>query len=289
MRRSLLLISLLFGTASCVERQTPSVVDDLGRPVRLPARVERVVTLAPNLTEMVYAIGAGDQLVGADDASNHPRAAQRLPKVGAMQPRIERIVRLDPDLVVASTEGNHPGLGPALEAAGIALYVARTDRLDQIAGAMVRLGDVLGAPGTAGAVRELQSSVAQQRRERRPRPRVMFAVWTDPLYVGGRETFIDDLLELAGADNAVEVKGWPQYSLESLVASPPDLILYPRGAVTAEQIDAFRRRVPGMTARIEAVDQDLFQRPGPRVGAAARALNEILDRYERAGAKVDER
>jgi iron complex transport system substrate-binding protein len=110
---------------------------------------------------------------------------------------------------------------------------------------------------------------------------VLFAVWTDPLYVAGRKTFTDDLFVLAGAENAVEADGWPQYSLESVVAKPPDIILYPRGAVTPEQIAALLARAPGVHSRVEALDEDVFQRPGPRVGEAAAALNAILDKWER--------
>jgi ABC-type hemin transport system substrate-binding protein len=251
--------------------------DDLGRAVSVPARVGRVVSLAPNVTEIVYAVGAGGRLVGTDDASNFPPPARALPKVGGMQPNIERIAALHPDLVIASTEGNHPSLAPALAAAGIALFVVRTDRLAEVGVAMQRLGDLLGAPDTARAVRELEQGVAAERRARPTRARVLFLVWTDPLYVAGSETFTDDLLTLAGAENAVTARGWPQYSLEALVAQPPDLILYPRGAVTPQQIEALRARAPGLTSRVVAVDEDVFQRPGPRVVRAARSLNAILD------------
>jgi ABC-type hemin transport system substrate-binding protein len=247
----------------------------------LPHRIARVVTLAPNLTEMVFAVGAGAKIVGADDYSNFPAAARAIPKVGGMQPNVEKIAALKPDLVIASSEGNHPALAPALAAAGIALYVVRTDRLQEIAPAMKTVGAMLDAPHTGEAVRELERDIAAQRRTRARKPRVMFAVWVDPLYVGGRETFTDDLLTLGGARNAVEVTGWPQYSLESLLASPPDLILYPRGAVTPRQIEALQKRVPELHAPIVAVDEDIFQRPGPRVTQAARSLNAILDQWQR--------
>ncbi|HEV7763443.1 MAG TPA: helical backbone metal receptor [Thermoanaerobaculia bacterium] len=253
------------------------MTDGLGRAVVLPARIERVVTLAPNLTEMIFALGAQAKIVGTDDYSNFPDAARKLTKVGGMQPNVEKIAALKPDLVIASSEGNHPALAPALAAAGIALYVVRTDRLNEIAPAMMRVGELLDAPRTADAVRELERDIAAQKRTRAKKLRVMFAVWVDPLYVGGRETFTDDLLTLAGAENAVLVKGWPQYSLESLLASPPDMILYPRGAVTPQQIAALQKRVPELKAQIVAVDEDIFQRPGPRVAQAARALNAILD------------
>lgn len=275
--RSRLLLLLLFALA-CREPRTPATVTDgMGRSVVLPKRIARVVSLAPNLTEMAFAVGAGAKIVGTDDYSNFPAAAKALPKVGGMQPNLEKIVALRPDLVLASSEGNHPNLAPALAAANITLYVVRTDRLHEIAPAMKGLGDMLEAPNTDDAVRTLEQAIAAQRRTRAVKPRVMFAVWTDPLYVGGRQTFTDDVLQLTGAQNAVEVTGWPQYSLESFVASPPELIVYPRGAVTQQQIDALRARVPSVHAEIVPVDEDIFQRPGPRVAQAARTLNAILD------------
>jgi ABC-type Fe3+-hydroxamate transport system substrate-binding protein len=270
--------AVFFVLACSGERPAATAKDDLGRDVAVPARVTRVVTLAPNLTEMIFTIGAGERIIGADDFSNFPAAARALPKVGGMQPNIEKIVALRPDLVIASTEGNHPNLAPALAAAGVPLFVVRTDRIGQIPPALVRLGGIFGID-TTGVVRDFEAAIAAQKRVRANPPRVMFAVWTDPLYVGGRDTFTDDILQLTGATNAVEVTGWPQYSLESLVAAPPDLILYPRGAVTPEQLTALQKRVPELKAEIVAVDEDIFQRPGPRVVEAAKRLNAILDEF----------
>ena len=271
------LLPLALLLLSCHERPAVSVADDLGRAVVLPARIERVISLAPNITEMIYAVGAAEKLAGTDDASNHPAAARTLPKVGSMQPNVEKIVALRPDLVLASTEGNHPNLASALSAAGIPLFVIRTDRLAEIPGAMRRIGALLAAPHADRAAMGLERAVASQRRTRANAPRVLFAVWTDPLYVAGRSTFTDDLFTLTGARNAVEVTGWPQYSLESLAAAPPDIILYPRGSVTPRQVDVLLARVPALHSRVVAVDEDVFQRPGPRMAEAAKALNAILD------------
>jgi ABC-type Fe3+-hydroxamate transport system substrate-binding protein len=269
--------AVFFALACGAEEPAATAKDDLGREVAVPSRVTRVVTLSPNLTEMIFAIGAGERIAGTDDYSNFPAPARSLPKVGGMQPNIEKIVALHPDLVIASTEGNHPNLAPALAAANVPLFVVRTDRIADIPPAMLRLAAIFDVDASR-VVREFQAAVAAQKRTRTNPPRVMFAVWTDPLYVGGRNTFTDDILQLTGARNAVEVTGWPQYSLESLVAAPPDLILYPRGAVTPEQVSALQQRVPELTAEIVAVDEDIFQRPGPRVVDAARRLNAILDR-----------
>ncbi len=269
---SLLLAGLFI---ACTERSPATTADDLARPVALPREIRRVVTLAPNLTEMIFALGAGASLVGADDFSNYPEGAKKLPKVGGMQPNIEKIVALKPDVVFASTEGNHPNLAPALAAANIPLFVIRTDRLAEIPVAMRRLSSILDTKDEA--VRELERAVAAQKRTRASKRRVMFAVWTDPLYVAGRNTFTNDLFALTGATNAVEVTGWPQYSLESFVAAPPEILLYPRGAVTPQQVDALLKRVPGLQMRVVPVNEDIFQRPGPRMAEAARALNAILD------------
>jgi iron complex transport system substrate-binding protein len=152
--------------------------------------------------------------------------------------------------------------------------VIKTDRLVDVPAAM----RMLGGPRAEEAAASLERDLAAQKRTRTNPKRVLFAVWTDPLYVAGRDTFTDDLFALTGAQNAVQVTGWPQYSLESLAASPPDLILYPRGSVTPQQIEALLARVPRIKPRVEAVDQDIFQRPGPRMAEAARALNAILDR-----------
>jgi ABC-type hemin transport system substrate-binding protein len=274
-RAAALLASLLILSCGGAP-EVPTSTDDLGRDVALPREARRVITLSPNLTEMAYAVGAGERLVGADDFSNFPLKARLLPKVGGMQPNLEKIVALKPDLVLASTEGNHPNLAPALAAAGIPLFVLRTDRLPQIPQAMRRVGAMLHAPRTEDAVRELEVAVDAQRRTRPRKTRVLFAVWTDPLYVAGRETFTDDLFVLTGAENAVPVKGWPQYSLESFIAAPPDLLLYPRGAVTQAQVDALLARA-GLQIRVIAVNEDIFQRPGPRMADAAAALNAILD------------
>lgn len=265
---------------ACRERPLSSVRDDLGRDVPVPRSVARIVTLAPNVTELVFAIGAGARVVGTDDYSNYPAAAKKAAKVGGMQPNVEKIAALKPDLVIASTEGNHPNLEPALKAIKVPLFVVRTDRLPEITASMNTLGRILDVNSNR-AIATLDQAMKRQQRTRARPPRVLFAVWTDPLYVAGRNTFTDDLYALTGAQNAVQVGGWPQYSLESLVAEPPDLLLYPRGAVTPQQVAALLQRAPGLRTRVVPVNEDIFQRPGPRVADAAKALNAILDAFEK--------
>lgn len=284
-RSALVLCALIVAACDPASRpaDTHEITDDLGRRLHVPARIERVVTLAPNLTEIVYAAGGGERLVGVDDFSNYPPEVRRLPRVGGMQPDVEKIVALRPDLVLASTEGNQPGIAPSLAAADVPLFVVRTDRLHEIATSLARVGDVLGTGNGETAASTLRDQIRRQLRRRDARPRILFAVWADPLYVAGRETFTDDLFALTGGRNAVSVKGWPQYSHEALLANPPDIILHPGGTVSRAAVERLFAAVPSVLRRVQivAVDDDRFTRPGPRVALAAATLNDIIDRWER--------
>ncbi len=246
-----------------------------------PSRTPRIVSLAPNVTEMIYAIGAGDVLVGTDAASDFPPAAKALPKVGGgLTPNIEKLVELRPTLVIAIAAGLHPNLSRALAAQHIPLLVVRTDRLADVPVAMRRIRDAVGRESTP-AVAAMLHALKQQRRTRAKAPRILFVVWSDPLYIAGRETFTDDLFEICGARNAASVSGWPQYSLESLVAAPPDLLLYPNRSVSRAQVDTLLSRA-NLKCDVVAVDENVFVRPGPRMAAAAAALNGIVDPWERS-------
>jgi iron complex transport system substrate-binding protein len=263
-------------------KSSTSIRDDLNREVRIPASVTRVVTLAPNLTEIVFALGSGASVVGTDDFSDVPAEARSIPKVGGMQPDVEKIAALKPDLVIATTNGNHPSLAPALANVSIPLFVVRTDRVEEIATAARRLGSLLGSPGTESLPAALRNGLAEQRRSREQKPRILFAVFADPLYVAGRDTFSDDLFRLAGAENVVTLTGWPQYSIETLLQSPPDIVLYPDRSVTRAQVDRLFEKVPAgaPAVMIEAVDENRFTRPGPSVVSAATELNAIIDRWQ---------
>lgn len=230
---------------------------------------------------MLYALGDGDVLVGADAASDFPPAAKALPKVGGgLTPDIEKIVALRPTLVIAIAAGLHPNLSRALEAQHVPLLVVRTDRLADVPVAMAQIRDRVGRESTPAIASMLEALRHQRRRPAKP-PRILFVVWSDPLYIAARDTFTDDLFDVCGVRNAANVRGWPQYSLESLIASPPDLLLYPNRSVTAAQIDALVQRA-NLKCKVVPVDENVFVRPGPRMAEAAAALNRIVDDWEEA-------
>lgn len=271
-----LIILLLAALALCQcggERSAPRAV----------TQTKRIVSLAPSVTEIVYALGAGSSLVATDDFSDFPAAAKQLPKVGGVQPNLEKIVALKPDLVLSTIIGSSPNLAKALTAASIPLVSVRHDRVADIRIAITRIGSALGVADTTRVADDVERRLAAQQRTRKHIPRVLVAVWTDPIFVGGRDTFADDLLQLTGAENAVpaSVTGWPQYSLESFVANPPDILIYPDHSVTRAQIDALLKRT-GAKCEAIAIDENRFTRLGPRTPEAAALLNEIFDRWERS-------
>jgi ABC-type hemin transport system substrate-binding protein len=256
--------------AGCTARHEP-----VPHP-RHKASPHRVVTLAPNVTEMLLALGAGDRIIGTDDFSADAMPNRQIPRVGGLQPNLEKIVAVRPDLVIANAAGLQPNLGSALAGVHIPLLVVTNERLDDIARSMTAIGKALDID-SAPAVAALKTGLARQRHVR-PHPlRVMLAVWTDPLYVAGANTFAADLISLCGARNAVLANGWPQYSLESFVADPPDLLLYPNHSVTPEAMKVLLLRAGTIKVVAVPVDENLFTRPGPRVAAAGKVLNAILD------------
>ena len=279
----IVLLSLLLGS-SCRETPAGAITDDLNRPVVIPSRIERVVTLAPGLSEIVHAVGSAPLLVGTDDFSDFPAEIASLPKVGGIEPSRERIAQLRPDLVLASTSSMHPQLASALESMNVPLFAVRTDRLHEIGPAMSRIGEILGSPSADDARSEFERKLAAQRRERASSPRVLFVIWAEPLYVAVPGTHLGDLIEWAGAANGAASSS-PQslYSLESVLENPPDLILYPSkmdepvALLSMLNAEDGRKKVTA-----HPVDEDLFMRPGPRLALAAAEINRLVDAWEMA-------
>jgi len=286
----------LVGFAICGSSTAATFVDDAGRPFRLDHPAQRVITLAPNLTELVYAVGAGSTLVGTVTLSNFPKEAKAVPRVGDHQRfDVERILLLKPDLVLAWYHGN-PGRELAqLEAAGLLLYYLEPRRLDDVARALERVGDLLGR-GAEGRARAnaWRDDIAQLRQAHRGAEpvSVFYQVWRNPLMTLNGEHIVSDVIALCGGRNVFAdlPQLVPQLSTESVVAANPQAMLsarededdrpvLKRGADDAAfmswssyaSIDAVRRNwlytLPG----------DLIARQGPRIADGARAVCAALD------------
>jgi iron complex transport system substrate-binding protein len=234
----------------------------------------RVVTLAPNLTEIVFALGAGDSLVGVSEYSDFPEPARAVPRIGGLEVSAERVASLHPDLVLASKDGNARGPVLALEAAGIPVLAVSGGSLDEV------LEGIRQVAVRLSRGREGELLVAELARRRlavralaagRPRPRALLLVWPDPPQAAGRGTFLDDVLTEAGAANVLgQSTGWPTVSAEFLATAPIDVLVVPQSDATQPAYDqAFRSgplsRGAIVKARVVRLPESPLTRPGPRV------------------------
>jgi iron complex transport system substrate-binding protein len=245
----------------------------------------RVVTLAPNLTEIVFALGAGESLVGVSEYSDFPEAAKRIPRVGGLEVDPEKVAALRPDLVLAMAEGSARGAVSALESAGLPVAVVPSGSLDAVLSGIREVGERLGRPEEAERLErglaERRTALARRIAGRR-RPRTLLLVWPDPPQAAGGGTFLNDLLREAGADNLVaDRSGWPVLSLEYLATAPVELLVIPDSDQTRE---AYARAFANGSlsrgsiarARVVRLDESALTRPGPRVFDMLERLAENL-------------
>lgn len=239
------------------------------------------MTLAPNLTEIVFALGAGGSLVGVSDYSDFPVAARSIPRVGGLEVSAEKVASLTPDLVLATVEGNARGPVSALMAAGLRVVVLPTGSLDAVLETIRRTGEALGRSARAErlvAALVRRRAAVRARVAGRTRPRAILLVWPDPPQAAGGGTFLDDVLSEAGAKNlAGNRPGWPILSVEFLSTAPVDALVFP---TSPANLSAFERalssgalsRGAARRARVIRLDESALTRPGPRVFDALEEL-----------------
>ncbi len=280
------------GLAGASPRHAPgrSVRDEIGRKVQVPLHPRRIVSLAPSVTETLFALGAGDAVVGVTEFCDYPAAAVSKARIGGMvNPNWEAILDLEPDLVVATTAGNDRSAVTRAEALRLPLFFLNTPDIQSLLESLVRLGELVGRPDRANALRDTLAG-RLERLERRsssgPRPRVLFLVWSEPVVVPGRGTFLDDALRRAGCESITSdgPPGWPTYDLETVLSRNPGWIL--AAAQNAPFLDGLKER-PGwrtleavQRGRVAAVNPAL-ERPAPRVIEAMEELQELLEKGEK--------
>ena len=253
-----------------------SARDMLGREVALAAPPARIVSLVPSVTEVLFALGAEARLVGVTDFCDYPPAARGRPSVGGMvNPNLEVIVALRPDLVIATTEGNREETFTQLKRLGVPTYLVAAHRVSDVTDLIARLGALTGSQHAAAPLlRRLEQRVAAVARAVAPlpHPRVLYVLWPEPLIVPGREALVTELIRLAGGQSvtADEADAYPRLSLESAVARAPEVILLANHGANTGPIDEERwRRLTSLPAvragRLHRVEGNLVHRYGPRV------------------------
>ena len=222
------------GSTSSTTPQTISSVrvrDETGRTVEMPQAAQRIVSLAPNLTETLFALGLGDRVVGDTDFCDYPPEARAKSHVGGpVNPNLEEIAKLHPDLVLATRAINRQETVRGLEQLRIPVYATDPRNVEQVLASTARLGELLGAGDRGKAVvadlRRRLGDLAMRLAGLAP-ANVFFVVWQDPTITVGRNTFLADALLRAGARSVIDApQDWPNINLEAVVRLRPEYLIY---------------------------------------------------------------
>jgi len=256
--------------------------------VRAPADgTERIVSLAPSVTETLFAIGAGPQVVGVSQYCDYPPAARKLPSVGTfLTPNIEAIAALRPTVVIGPLTSSDLREMRALRAMGITtVAVGGDDSILQIEHSIEQIGD---RTGRAAAARRLLAGIRlsmrsiEERLNRRPVRSVLMVVGHQPMVAVGRGTYLDQLLALARGANIADAsaQAWPRLSLEYIIASRPDVILDGQMGTDPSTPDSFWLKYPSIPAvknrRVCGYPEDPTLHPGPRIGSTLEILARLI-------------
>lgn len=282
---SLTVIGVSFAGAADTARTC--VTDFLLRRVCTAGPVERVVSLAPSLTECVFALGCGDRLVGRTTRCNNPPEAKNVPVVGAyMRPDLERLIAAAPDLVVTTKAGASKEVARRIKSFGAPVFVSDCESIDDVAGLIDKLGVLLDCRDRAGhVVKEMRRRRAAVRAECEglSRPTVLFAVGIRPLVAAGGSSFVGALIRDAGGVNILEdVPGrYPKVNLEHVIRADPDVVItLDKECGTAKTCEEYWLAMPTLKAvrngRLVFMDGDLMARPSPRIITALEELAEAL-------------
>jgi len=274
----------LIASGTALAREPVEITDDLGNEIQLEQSPERIVSLAPSITEMLYELGLGDRVIGVTSFCDYPpRMLEEVEEgevttIGTIvEPNIEQIVELDPDLVVAANINPVEDVERLQELGLVVAGFAPAD-LETTFSVMDRVGEMTGFQDEVQQVmdemrtrlEQVEKLVAEQEEE----PSIFYEIWNDPLQTAGANTFIDDVIKRAGAHNlgAEAGEGWPEFSLETLIMEDPEVyVSTPHSAEHVVSPEAIKERAnfDALTAvqegRVHMVDQDVLSRPGPRV------------------------
>ncbi len=270
-------------SAATVAIDTSVSTDDYGQPIAAGEPARRIVSLNPTTTEILFALGVGDRVIGRSRWDQWPVEARAVPEVGdAIRPSVERVLAAHPDLVLLYASGDNRAAADALRAAGLRVVALRVDRIADFARCVRALGQLTGTESVATfAIDSVQRSLDHVKRATASldRPRVFIHVWDNPLMAIGGGSFLSELVDIAGGHNvyADRPEPSPQVSFEDLVQRAPQVIL--AGPVDAARLAGESRWTKLLAlshGRIAAYDTSLVGRPSMRLGEAAQSLAELL-------------
>ncbi|AIV78527.1 periplasmic binding family protein [Burkholderia pseudomallei] len=295
-RAARIALAALFCASACAHALAAAhadiaVTDDAGHAITLAAPARRVVSLAPHVTELIYAAGGGAKLVGAVSYSDYPPAAKAIARVGSNKALdLERIAALKPDLIVVWRHGNAEHETERLRALGIPLYFSEPRHLDDVAASLDKLGLLLGTHEIASAAADAYRRRIAQLRARyadKPPVTVFFQAWDKPLITLNGDHIVSDVITLCGGRNVFArlQPVAPSVTDEAVLAANPEAIVTTAAGAspTRDALPDFTRwrAWPKLTAvargNLFAIDGDLLTRPAPRIAQGAEQLCRDLD------------
>lgn len=264
------------------------VRDPVGREVRVPQRIEAIVSLAPSITEIVFALGQGTRLRGVTLHCDFPPEAGKLPKIGSyIHPDLEKIVSLRPDLCIGTKDGNPAETVGKLENLGIPVFIVNPRDLESVMTTILELGSLIDADEKAedlvtsmkNRIVRIQEGVSKASE----RPRVFFQIGSDPIVSVGTDTFLHQLIVMAGGINlAAGSTAYPRFSCEDVLKLAPEVLIISSMAPGEdyERIKAgwlqWRNLPAARSQRVFVVDSNRFDRPSPRLVEALEILAHLI-------------
>jgi iron complex transport system substrate-binding protein len=301
MKTRLLIIILLLSIAVIFTLYPPvharMVTDQLGRKISLSDNPRRVVALAPSITEIIYALGQQHRLKGVTLFSDYPDAAKKLPVVGSyVHLDLEKIVALRPDLCIAIKDGNPKEVIDRLDSLKIPVYAVDPKNLESVMETLQEIAQLLNAEGKAKVLIESMTSRIDRVTSRIAtidhKPRVFFQIGISPIVSVGSDTFIHEIIVLAGGKNLAAGRiPYPRFSQEQVLGLSPEVLVLTSMARTGafEKAKAKWERWPQLDAvrsgRIHLVDSNLFDRPSPRLVEALEVMARLIHPKLFEGAK----
>jgi iron complex transport system substrate-binding protein len=227
--KELLLLLFLLSPATCLASRT--LTDDLGRTVVIPDHPHKLVCLAPSIVDDVYSLGVGPDVIAVSDYTTYPAEASKKPSIGApLNPSLEKIIALRPDLVLANGDFNQIPAIDQLFRYGIPVFTVNPHGIAGIHKSIVSLGRALNRDAEAAALLldlQTREQSIRQRIQGKPVVRLLMPIWYDPIMTVGKHAFLNELIEMAGGSSITSdiAQEWPQVSLEAILARKPDALL----------------------------------------------------------------
>lgn len=258
------------------------IADDLGRKIKIPEKIERAVSLAPNLTENIFAVGAGDKLVGVTTFCNYPEDAKKIAKVGdTMNPNMETIIALKPQVVFVSTASQIENFTKTLEEQNITVFVTNPTNLNDVLANLRQLGDIFGTTErTAILLNEMQERIlaVDEQVKDKMKVKTFVQISKEPLFTVGKESFLTEIIERGGGISVTKdvATAYPKLSKETALALNPDAIILSESPDNLEPNDVFKNSNAVKNKKIFKINADLLSRPAPRLVEALEQIANAL-------------